>query len=513
MKKGQVSLKNIKIVICGPPGVGKTAFKDLLLNKKQREKYKSTPIARPIQAIERIGATGKKIWEKANTEDSYKMLSAAINEGSKTSQSTPASQSDEEPVSADTDTPTETRDVKHSPKIEDTTPRPRDEAYQSEKCITEYLLSTEKNLESQKLLEATWIHLLDSGGQPQFTDLLRMFVRDNSLYIIVMKATESLHDKPKFIYSDEANTAPEYLTMTNLQIIEKSVHDAVALSNKKIAFVILMTHIDQCENLEQTLEQNNEELQKHLSGFLHLFIFYNCDSNELIFPVNNLCEHDRENISANIRSHLFSRPNIVVTEMIPIRWYVFDLDMKEEASKETHGMISLQSCYNVGEKWGMDEKEVNICLEYLDSMRLCIYYPEVLQHVVFTSPQFLIKCFSDIVRVSFVNKLRDSLSLDTMKSLSDGVFGESLLDSLELTFIPDLFSKANLLLLLQYFHFISTIKAKVQYFMPTLLPPEHLTMKQKEDLGSKNESLLIKFKTNIVPKVSSIYNLITHSSI
>ena len=518
MKKGKVSLDNIKMVICGPPGVGKTAFKDLLLNKKCREKYKSTPIARPIQAIERIVATGKKIWEKASREDLYKMLSAAIDEGSKTSQSPTASQeSDEEPVSkADTNTPPEPIDVEHSPEIEDTTLRPRNEAYQSEKRITEYLLSPEESLGSQKLLKATWIHLLDSGGQPQFTDLLHMFVRDNSLYIIVMKATESLHDKPKFVYPDQADTTSKYLTMTNLQIIENSVHSIVAASsNEKPVFVILMTHTDQCENLEQTLEQNNKELQKCLSDFLTLFIFYNPNSNELIFPVNNLCEHDRENISANIRSRLLSRPNIVVTKEIPIRWYVFDLDMKEEASEETHGMISLISCYEIGDKWGMEEKDVNTCLKHLDSMRLCIYYPDVLPNVVFTSPKILIDCLSDIVRASFDGKLRVSLSPDTKKSLSDGVFDESLLDSLDMTF-TSLFSKDDLLSLLQHLLVISPIKPANgvpprRYFMPALLPPEHLSDEEKKILESKNEPLLIKFKANIVPKVSSMYNLITHA--
>ena len=521
MKKGKVSLDNIKMVICGPPGVGKTAFKDLLLNKPPCKIYDSTPIARPIQAIERIVTAGEKIWKEASKEDLYKMLSAAIDEESKTSQSTLASQeSDEEPVSkADTNTPPETIDVEHSPKIEDTTSRPRDEAYQSEKRITEYLLSPEESLGSQELLKATWIYLLDSGGQPQFADLLRMFVRDNSLYIIVMKVTESLHDKPKFVYPDQAAGTPsKYLTMTNLQIIENSVRSVVAASsNEKPAFVILMTHTDQCENLEKTLKENNKELQRCLSEFLNLFIFYNPNSTELIFPVNNLCEHDRENISANIRSRLLSRPNIVVTKEIPIRWYVFDLDMKEEASKKTHGMISLTSCRKVGDKWGMNKegKDVDECLEYLDSMRLCIYYPDVLPKVVFTSPQILIDCLSAIVRVPFVNKLRVSLSPDTKKSLSDGVFDESLLDSLELTLTSSLLSKDDLLLLLQHLLVTSPIKATNdvlprRYFMPALLPPEHLSDEEKKILEGKNEPLLIKFKTNIVPKVSSMYNLITH---
>ena len=64
MEEGYVSLNNIKMVICGPPFVGKTAFKHLLLNKPPPLKHNSTPIAaRPIQAIERIAA-GDNTWEE-----------------------------------------------------------------------------------------------------------------------------------------------------------------------------------------------------------------------------------------------------------------------------------------------------------------------------------------------------------------------------------------------------------------------------------------------------------------
>lgn len=64
MKEGYVSLNNIKMVICGPPCVGKTAFRSLLLNNPRPLTHNSTPItARPVKAIERIAA-GRKIWEE-----------------------------------------------------------------------------------------------------------------------------------------------------------------------------------------------------------------------------------------------------------------------------------------------------------------------------------------------------------------------------------------------------------------------------------------------------------------
>ena len=74
MEEGYVSLNNYKIVICGPPCIGKTAFEALLLNKPPPLKHSSTPIAaRPIQAIERIAAK-EKGWEEVSEEDILEML-------------------------------------------------------------------------------------------------------------------------------------------------------------------------------------------------------------------------------------------------------------------------------------------------------------------------------------------------------------------------------------------------------------------------------------------------------
>ena len=555
MKEGYVSLNNIKMVICGPPFVGKTAFKHLLLNKPPPLKHNSTPIAaRPIQAIERIAA-GDNTWEETNEEDVLHMLSDAIEK--KATQSLQDEYStntaiipeqikskDEKAHSVSSSTHVDIPATSsaslvlppsaqkkslsvykssaiHEPSVHDA--KAMNDDYVLKK-IAEQLASSKERKESQKLLEATWIHLLDSGGQPQFIDLLHMFVRDNSLYIIVMKVTESLCDKPMFIYSLNGSplSVPQEITMTNLQIIESFVHSVAVASRYKTtkpAFAIVATNCDRSKfrrfvGLDEKLKTKNKVLQECLSEFLDLFIFYNRDSNELIFPVDNLCRRNRQKISADIRSCLLcSRSDINFNVKIPIRWYVFDLNMKKEASKETHGIITLESCFIIGNKFGMNKSEVKHCLNYLDSMRLCIYYPNIIPHVVFTSPQFLIDCLSNIVRVSFVDDLQQilpegvCLSGETVQSLkSDGVFDESLLDNLGLTFLPNLFSKSDLLSLLQHFRLISPIKAARgvhQYFIPVLLPAERLTEKQKAIFGSSLDPLIITFKGQLVIQVSN----------
>ena len=531
MEEGYVSLNNLKIVICGPPCIGKTAFKALLLNKPTPLKHSSTPIAaRPIQAIERIAAKEKR-WEEVSKEDILEMLWDSICSTDSDDAITAATPSTQQLVEEDTETnsmvPTATTkgdvestgfatslatnaDSSHVTKADTISQKPnRDVTY-----YTENILQSVASQKERKMLhKAKWIHLLDSGGQPQFIDLLHMFVRGNSLYIIVMKVTESLHDKPLFTYSINGKpvSARREMTMTNLQIIESFVRSVVAASrdNSNPAFVIVATHIDKIlwhRNLVKALSDKNRELQEHLEEFITQFIFYNRDSKELIFPINNLCKRNREVLSTEIRNRIMSHSNISFSVDIPVRWYIYDIKMKEEASKETHGMISLQSCYTVGSKLGMTESEVKQCLIYLDSMRLCIYYPNLLPHVVFTNPQFLIDSLSNIVRLSFVDDLRQilpegvSLSDETIVSLKrDGVFDELLLGNLGLTFLPTLFSKTDLLSLLELFRLISPIKAMIkdapcQYFIPVLLPAETITEKQKKILSASVEPLIVTLK-------------------
>ena len=79
-----------------------------------------------------------------------------------------------------------------------------------------------KRKKSEQLHKGTWIHLLDSGGQPQFADISRAFLRGNVVNIIVTKLTEGLSDKLCFFYSLNGKilNQPTELQMTNLQLIQ-----------------------------------------------------------------------------------------------------------------------------------------------------------------------------------------------------------------------------------------------------------------------------------------------------
>ena len=80
LHEGVVYLSNLRLVLMGPPCVGKTSFKSLLFEWPAPKVHDSTALAtRPIRAIERVAEHDKgKIWVKVTGHDLLKMLSDAI---------------------------------------------------------------------------------------------------------------------------------------------------------------------------------------------------------------------------------------------------------------------------------------------------------------------------------------------------------------------------------------------------------------------------------------------------
>ena len=565
LQEGYVFITSMKLVIMGPPCVGKTAFKSLLFNWPPPKSHHSTAIAaRPIRAIERVAERNEgKIWEMITGSELLKMLSDAM-----CALDDPAnvenypSKNEEYPKNDDT-SKTSLEYVDHSAAIatskintvETTQPEglssssasptgidntteevtskskliPNVDAYSQD--ILSFLASRKK---SEQLHKATWIHLLDSGGQPQFADISRAFLRGNVVNIIVTKLTEGLSDKPCFFYSLNGKilNQPTELQMTNLQLIEHFVRSLAASKNTIVAegkkaitskprFVIVGTYLDQTKSMfkkqvvKESLDEKNAQLLSTLADFRDYLIFYNDTSNELIFPVDNLCRFNRKKISSTIRQRIMSQENVGITVPIPVRWYMFEINTKDEASKEDHGIISLKSCYDIGVKLGMERSEVENCVSYLDSLTLFLSFRKVLPNVIFTNPQYLLDTLSAFVRFSFVDSVSDILpnSSSALRHVQrvlreDGVFEEFLLDELSLTFVPSVFTKEDLLKLLEYLNIIApltTSDSVKRYFIPIVLPPCQMTEEDKTSFKRSCDPVIIEFTNKVVPQVRHIY--------
>ena len=556
MQEGWVDINILRIAIMGPPATGKTSFLHLLFNWKPPKHHHSTPIGnRPIRAIQRVAAQGEgNVWSTVGIPELKQMMAEAApllgssDRGKIAPNSSHQQTSISQPTSVVGDNLSsieeESELYKHqailpvsATTVEKISSTPAHMDMDDDVVVRsilipdpshfpkEVLQSMAQGKTSGALYESTWINVLDSGGQPQFADISRVFIHGNVINIIVLKLTQCLDDKPTFAYSINGKelTQPAVLQMTYIQLIQSFVRSIVSskytLSKKleegKPLFVIVGTYHDHTHGIKgflksiEPLAEKNRQLVHALKMYKEHLVFYNEHNEELIFPVDNMCWWSREKLSSEIR-HRITCSNKPISIKIPIRWYMFEVKVKEESLKAAHGMVTLDTCEQVGIKLGMRKQEVSQCIEYLNSHNLFLYF-HVLPHVVFTNPQYLLDMVTSLVRVSFVDYPQELLTKglvlppDMQRKLRcEGLFSKELLHYLSLEFIPDLFTNDHLIQLLQYLFIIAPIKkssAPIRFFLPSALPPLHVSEEEKKELTQTCEPLVLLFKNNMIPQV------------
>ena len=500
MKEGSITLRIIQLLIVGAPAVGKSSFLRFLFNQPALMKHTSTGIAtRPIQAIDRLASReGTYIWEIVTVEMFYHMIAQSVHILNNASNN---------PMVA----------LESSSSSTGLTPDP---SFIPDQFISYSITGTV----SDDLIKSTWIHVTDSGGHPHFSDISRAFVRGNSVNVIAFKLTESLNTKPKFVYSIDGKvlSQPSHLQMSNLELILHFVRSIVASKYRlrsgfsSVAFkpyiVVLGTHYDHAKIRQwvpgvQTLQQKNAILLEALKEFKDHLIFFNEAAKELIFPIDNTCSRNRAQLSSDIRSRIMQR-DLGFRVDIPIHWYMFELKIKEMVATSTHGIVTIDSCNELGAKLGMGPFDVIRCLDYLASLTLFLHVPAV-PHVIFTNPQFILDIISEVVSVSFIEYSGTPLPPGIQSSLRDkGQFHESLLDVLQLPFDPPHFTKQHFLTLLIYTCVIARIEGG-NYFIPIVLPTRQLTYEEKDQYRQCCEPLIMTFECNIVPQVNHNYSIFT----
>ena len=619
LEEGYVILSIIKLLLAGPPAVGKTSLKHLLFDWEPPRRHHSTAIAnRPIRAVERVATLdGAKSWEMVDTKELMQMLAEDIrvqasmstmetiqhsepyitkkeapssiienvngketphsDVPSHTMSSKPTSlMSDEKgcmtplavPSENDKESTTKSKIKKQSEdvlskqsqhssfrrenivEVVDSSVKPSNDSRSVENDtvvektakkenvlqLSKNILTAMKGVASRQLSQSTWIYVVDSGGQPQFADVSRAFVRGNTVNVLVHKLTDQLSSKPIFQYSIDGKplTQPKQLRMTNLQLITTYVR---SISSAKIAavdggdsklslptFLIIGTYEDKMRGLgkifHESLKKKNAQLIAALQQYKDQLIFYNESEQELIFPVNNMCIKNRQKLSSLVRTYVIGHDKAVVKERVPIRWYVFESNIKEEGEKNDHGIVSRSQYQEIGQTLGMTEEQIQEAIAFFKSLSVFLHF-NTFSHLIFTNPQYFLDALSNIIRISFVDFPQTLLQKGKILSPNahrrlqeEGLFTIDLLDLVSIQFAPGLFKKNDLLRLLCDLCIVAEVhrEESTYYFIPTALSPKHLTTTEKEKFLEICEPLVLTFEQGVVPQVRTIRNNHCHYS-
>ena len=528
----------IKCVISGIAGAGKTCLELLLLGKKPPKVRRSTKCAEPIRAV-----SGTRIqffdggWKVVSEEDLEQMiahyvpifcdnfdedipaeeLEALLQQqvSSDTLQDKAAHTSQDEgtPTSKGNTTPNTQEETSSSPSEapqQATTSVLNDLIKRMSKLLLPESPSTADGAkESDKLKDlsgSNWIHLIDSGGQPEFYDLLPIFIRHASSILFVQRLCDSLKDHPVVeFYDEEGNLVgtPYRYTLTCEEILKcmvRTLHSRPT-EGKVSNIMVAGTFRDKESKCPETRAEKNQMIFNLLHPhFPNELVLYG-EAMEPIFPLNTKHpDEDDQRVAQLLRQAIeSSAPDPV---KIPISWYLLELALRRLAALLGRRVLSRKECLVIAQQLGFSEEEFSAALTHFDELNLCLHYPLALPGVVFSDPQVLLDKASELVQESYrlrgakqgkqPQKPQAHTALDAkwVKFRDQGIVRAQFLEKFPRHYKEGLFTPTDLLRLFESLLILAPL-SDGEYFMPSLL--QRLPSDKHRVFSSAVAPLLVRF--------------------
>ena len=294
--------------------------------------------------------------------------------------------------------------------------------------LVPYIANTK---DAAPLGDIDWVYFIDSGGQPQFLQLLPAFIHHTHLNIFVFRLCDKLSDHPTVEYYDERGTcvSPTVSLMTNKEILQCCAQATqTADQDGDSRLLIVGTHRDQEDQCkEETKEEKNEQLLELLTSTMKEHVMpFTADGSQLIFPLNTKdpSEADRE-VTSDLLQAIALMKGKMIPKDIPIKWLVFHKEIQASSKKTKVDLLTLQQCLQVARILHMMD-DTTAALQFFSELSVILYYPSIVPNVIFTNPQVLLDTISEIIKcVAFDRK--QSYSSMLVRANNKGIITEELL--------------------------------------------------------------------------------------
>lgn len=352
----------------------------------------------------------------------------------------------------------------------------------------------ERNLKRKPkcLKKMRLIYLVDTGGQPQFQEIMPIFIRGSSVHFLVHKLNESLNECPGFDY--EINgikyAVPDSMMVSNRVYLEQSLRTisscmfarSIEYRTKggipRPHFAVIGMFKDKCLDTHIDSEQIavNNCIKPFTESGKCIAFTPSRRTDKPVFAVDGSEQGWSSNADIIDDIHVnIERFTESLKVKVPIRWFLF-LNLLKDASKEKH-IISRKDCADLAKQEDimMNNEDVGKALEFFDELNLVLYFPKILPNIVFISPSFLFNKVSEIIVQSF-----DCMSEDSKVTAQErydyrktGILEMGMLDKVE-SFQDDFgneFSQDDLFELLTELCIVAKINPG-RYFVPCVLALE-----------------------------------------
>ena len=372
----------IVLVILGQPGVGKSHTKYLVLDRRPPHVRNSTIGAETPVRIEIRTASGSRAqnirgrWKEVNDKEMLDIVARMIIEAepqlslkadkgllAKVAQLLQLDSRGTAGARLPKLDPVQKPKAQKATKSGDTAPLLSETCQEAMEGIMEKLVERISKLRnstgqekgsaeslSDLVLKSKWVYFTDSGGQPEFHELLPLFVRNISSALCVTRLTDKLDEIQEVEYYRKGKKVgdsqhSQLTTKDTIQCLVNTLH-SYSDQEKPPKVLIIGTHVDkldeaieksQCSGQQadggsvETIEEKDKQLLDMLTPeFEGQLVYSSNDMKQVIFPVNTLNPGEKDKaIAQSIRSHV--EASAATSIKIPIWWHILQLLLQELA--------------------------------------------------------------------------------------------------------------------------------------------------------------------------------------
>ena len=553
-----INVRHAKIIFCGAAKAGKSSFSRLLRNKEHEVIYKSTPAADSQQVLisDKVNVVGTD-WINLDSkleiqhitnrlilklQDSNKNK-LSINNSSKKSDI--VASKDQYPVNdtqenkqAVTDSEVTGTDIINAPDVELEEGIPDNQFLAPESnripptlsddaIDSDYSISTNKpiGIEEQmvnytdnvtaKLVETipeTWdiFTLLDTGGQPEFINMLPAINSSTAITFVVLNISDGKDCLDSLVTAQYKCEGYDYgkhdLKYTNIHLLKCLLSSIKVSAMKKDNFYpdfikkvtedehpkpvvgIIGTCSDVLkakfgEKYNEELLKINEEVKKlvKIIGDKDALVIWCKGGKNYVIPVDNTISREPyEDLncetSETVRS-ICEQSNDILRKKaqyeIPIAWFILELELRNQ-SKVCIPLTEVKSICDriMPSHRQLDFWQIKEVLKFYHLYGMLLYFSEVdgMNNYVITNPEWLFLNLSKIIMCKFVNNPDDLYDSYLLEEMDKGVCSLKLLRTLKL----DLggIALTSFVNLLMHLKVIAPLKIMENaYFIPNILPP------------------------------------------
>ena len=332
--------------------------------------------------------------------------------------------------------------------------------------------------EEEPLFKLQLILFRDSGGQPQFHEVVAAFSHNVSLVLVFIKLNERLDALCTNAFTDEegkwfTEQCPSLLT--NEQMVVQFVHTMMC---KPVAgsegmhtrFMVVGTHRDLMHECEETLAEKNERLASLLLPALEENLIMNGD--DIIFAVNakNPDENDEKCFDL-IREKVADLSRALNVDT-PIAFLMLLNDMNKYAEEQRKKVVSVEVCQAIAGRLKMERQSLEAALIFFNDMSVWMYMPSVLPGLVFVDPQMALDSVNQIVQYSYRvgGGAIKGLAASECRLWKEGVVSSEMLKGEEFRdcFVRGLFEADHALKLFEKLYIVARLNER-EFIMPAML--------------------------------------------